>query len=143
MALDVYLSVIVPAYNEEERIGKTLDAIWAYLKKQEFSSEILVVSGGSTDRTVEVVRAKVAEIPNLTVITQTRAENRGKGDAVKVGMLKATGKVRLFTDADNSTDISHFDTMRPYFDEGYEAVIGSRHSWGAGGAPPRVFPPLF
>ncbi|MBI2038715.1 MAG: glycosyltransferase family 2 protein [Candidatus Niyogibacteria bacterium] len=129
-----YLSVIIPAYNEESRIGKTLDAVSGYLKKQDFSSEVIVVSGGSTDRTVEVARSKASEIPDLSVVAQTKQENRGKGEAVKAGMLRASGTIRLFTDADNSTDIAHFDKMRPLFDEGYDVVIGSRHPWDAAGA---------
>lgn len=130
------MSVIVPAYNEEERIGKTLDIIADYLKRQGFSWEIVVISGGSTDRTAEVAREKAAAIPNLAVIEQKN--NRGKGSAVAEGMLRALGRIRLFTDADNSTDIAHFDTMRRFFDEGYEVVIGSRHPWDAPGATQAV-----
>ncbi len=132
MGSDIYLSVIVPAYNEEGRIGKTLDIIAEYLRTQGFTSEVIVVSGGSTDKTINVVRTKVAAIPNLSLIEQKR--NRGKGFAVAEGMLRAKGKIRLFTDADNSTDISHFDRMRPLFDEGYEIVIGSRSALDAAGA---------
>ena len=129
-----YLSVIVPAYNEEQRIGKTLMSIAEYLKKQNFTSEVIVVSGGSTDRTVEVAREKGGEILNFSVVAQTKEENRGKGAAVRAGMQKASGEVRLFTDADNSTDITHFDAMRRLFDDGCDVVIGSRHSWDAVGA---------
>ena len=132
MTSDIYLSVIVPAYNEEERIGKTLDLIAEYLQKQGFSSEIIVVSGASTDNTGNVVREKTKNILNLSLVELKKS--KGKGEAVATGMLYARGKIRLFTDADNSTDISHFDKMRPFFDEGYDVVIGSRHARDAQGA---------
>lgn len=131
MSEDIYLSVIIPAYNEEDRIGKTLDAVGAYLSRQPFKSEIIVSDGGSTDKTVETARQKMPGIANLSVITR---KNKGKGDGVKDGMLKAQGRIRLFTDADNSTDISHFDKMRPFFDQGYEVVICSRDPKDAPGA---------
>lgn len=129
---DIFLSVIIPAYNEEGRIGKTLDAIYTYLRRQPYSYEILVVTGGSTDNTAGVVNDKKRIIPNLNILDIPR--NRGKGFVVRTGMLKTTGRIRLFTDADNSTDISHFDLMRPFFDKGYEVVMCSRDSKDAKGA---------
>ncbi|MBI1956920.1 MAG: hypothetical protein HYS44_00465, partial [Candidatus Niyogibacteria bacterium] len=65
------------------------------------------------------------------------------GDAVKTGMLRAKGEIRLFTDADNSTDIAHFDKMHPLFDTGYDVVIGSRHPWDAVGATQAVSQPWY
>ena len=128
---DVYLSIIIPAYNEEERIGKTLEAISSYLTRQPFNSEIIVSDGGSSDRTIEVVRQKISQIGHLSVISR---KNRGKGEGVKDGLLASRGRIRLFTDADNSTDMSHFDKMRPFFDQGYEVVICSRNPKDAPGA---------
>ncbi|MEK7567161.1 MAG: dolichyl-phosphate beta-glucosyltransferase [Patescibacteria group bacterium] len=128
---EVYLSVIIPAYNEGERILKTIDAISEYLSHRGFSSEIIVSSGGSTDNTVAVVRHKMLNTPRLRLVEDPR---RGKGLGVKIGMLAAYGRIRLFTDADNSTDISHFDKMRPFFDQGYEVVIASRDPKDAPGA---------
>lgn len=138
---DIYLSVIIPAYNEENRIGKTLDVLREYLSKQPYSYEILVVADGPTDKTVEVVREKIKTIPSLTLID--RKKNMGKGYTVKEGMLKANGRIRLFTDADNSTDISHFEKMRPLFDKGAEVVIGSRHPRDAKGARQAVPQPWY
>lgn len=132
---DVYLSVIIPAYNEEDRIGKTLDLVGAYLSRQPFKSEIIVSEAASPDKTAEVVRQKIPEITNLSLISQ---KNKGKGGGVKIGMLAAKGRIRLFTDADNSTDISHFDKMRPFFDRGYEVVICSRDPKDAPGATQAV-----
>ncbi len=129
---DIFLSVIVPAYNEEGRIRKTLKRFHEYLSKQPFSYEILVVNDGSNDRTAEIVEYVRSEITNLETID--RKQNRGKGFSVKEGMLRAQGKIRLFTDADNATDISHFDKMRPLFDSGYDVVMCSRDSKDAKGA---------
>jgi dolichyl-phosphate beta-glucosyltransferase len=135
-----YLSVIIPAYNEGERIIKTLRAVSAFLAKQAYSSEILVVSDGSKDNTVNIVNSLIAEIPNLKVID--RKKNRGKGYTVKEGMLAARGKIRLFTDADNSTDISYFEKMRPFFDNGYDIVISTRDPKDAAGASQEVRQPF-
>ena len=128
----VYLSVIVPAYNEADRIGKTLKRIDQFIRGQGFGYEILVVLDGPTDRTKEVVNQLSGEISNLRVID--RSVNRGKGYTVREGMLKASGTVRLFTDADNSTDIEHFDKMKPLFDQGCDVAIASRHPKDATGA---------
>src|SRR3989344_7017287 len=128
---EIYLSVVIPAYNEEERMGKAIESIAAYLARQPYRSEIIVSDGGSTDNTAEAVRRKMLEIRNLSVISR---KNKGKGEGVKDGMLAAKGRIRLFTDADNSTDMSHFDKMRPFFDQGYEVVIASRDPKDAPGA---------
>ena len=132
------MSVVIPAYNEEERIGKTIESIAAYLARQPYRSEIIVSDGGSTDNTAEAVRRKMLEIRNLSVISR---KNKGKGEGVKDGMLAAKGRIRLFTDADNSTDMSHFDKMRPFFDQGYEVVIASRDPKDAPGARQAVSQP--
>ena len=132
---EVYLSVIIPAYNESDRILKTIDSISEYLSHRGFSSEIIVSSGGSTDNTVAVVKHKMLSTPGLRVVEDAR---KGKGLGIKIGMLEAKGRIRLFTDADNSTDISHFDRMRPFFDQGYEVVIASRDAKDAPGAAQAV-----
>jgi dolichyl-phosphate beta-glucosyltransferase len=132
---EIYLSIIIPAYNEEKRLPQTLREIDEYFKKQSFESEIIVVSDGSTDRTVEVVRNLMGEIKNLRILDFK--ENMGKGFGVKEGMLKALGNFRLFTDADNSTTIEQVEKMWPYFEEGYDIVIGSRDVKGAILDPPQ------
>jgi glycosyltransferase involved in cell wall biosynthesis len=119
-----YLSVIIPAYNEEERIAATLQAIFDYLTQQEYTWEILVVLDGAQDDTLGVVRAFAADKAHIRYID--RQENHGKGYTVRQGMLAAKGQIRLFTDADNSTDIAHFTQMRPLFAKGYDVVICSR-----------------
>jgi dolichyl-phosphate beta-glucosyltransferase len=123
---EVYLSVIVPAYNEAARLPNTLTRLHQYLASSSFSYEIIIVVPGSTDGTREVVREFSEQIAKLRVID--RPENRGKGFAVREGMLHASGRIRLFTDADNSTDIAHFEMMKPLFDNGCDIVIASRHA---------------
>lgn len=129
---DIYLSVIVPAYNEARTLPRTLKRFQEYLSGKPFSYEILVVLDGPTDNTRQVVRDRSAEIKNLRLLD--REVHRGKGYTVKEGMLKALGRIRLFTDADNSTDISHFDQMQCLFNKHYDLVICSRHPRDARGA---------
>lgn len=133
---EVDLSVIVPAFNEAERIGKTLTRLHEYLRQSPFSYEILVVLDGSTDRSAEIVRQQARHMPALKIIE--RAVNRGKGFTVKEGMLQACGRIRLFTDADNSTDIAHFEKMRPLFEQGFDLVIASRNALDVEGAEQTV-----
>lgn len=128
----MFLSVIIPAYNEADRLPRTLRRLHNYLKETSETYEILVVLDGPTDSTLEVLQRMSSEIDHLRIIE--RSVNRGKGCTVKQGMLKAIGKVRLFTDADNSTDIAHFDHMKLLFDKGSDLVIASRSSKDAKGA---------
>jgi dolichyl-phosphate beta-glucosyltransferase len=136
LLMDPDLSVIIPAYNEAERITPTLQRINDYLRGSSLTSEILVVLDGPTDNTLEVLREVAEKVPNLKILG--RHQNRGKGYTVREGMLKAAGRMRLFCDADNSTDIAHFDKMIPLFKEGYDIVIASRHSKDAAGAQQAV-----
>ena len=129
---DIYLSVIIPAYNEEGRLPKTLRRFQEYFAAQPYSYEILVVNDGSRDQTAEVVNKMAGEIKNLRLID--RKKNMGKGYTVREGMLAAHGRIRLFADADNATDISHFDKMRAFFDSGYDVVICSRDPKDVAGA---------
>lgn len=129
-----YLSIIIPAYNEAERLPKTLLDIDKRLASAVYSYEILVVNDGSKDNTAEVVRNMTKLVKNLKLIDNV--ENRGKGAVVRQGMLLAGGAIRLFTDADNSTSIDQFDQMIPFFKQGYEVVIGSRAIAGAKLDPP-------
>ncbi|OGF58588.1 hypothetical protein A3B05_02170 [Candidatus Giovannonibacteria bacterium RIFCSPLOWO2_01_FULL_43_160] len=132
----MYLSVIVPAYNEAEKLPKTLKRFQEYLFQQAYSYEIIVVNDGARDNTADVVRNMERDIKNLRFID--RKKNMGKGYTVREGMLAAYGRIRLFADADNATDISHFDKMRPFFDKGFDAVICSRDPKDALGAKQAV-----
>ena len=131
----MYLSVIIPAYNEERRLPKTLEEIDKYLSRQSYDYEILVVNDGSKDRTVEIAKNLAPKIKNLTVTGYER--NRGKGFAVRFGMLEAKGDYRLFTDADNSTSVDQIEKMWPEFEKGSDIVIGSRDVKGAVLNPPQ------
>ncbi|MCD6094381.1 glycosyltransferase family 2 protein [bacterium] len=129
------LSVIIPAYNEEKRLPKTLKAVDEYLRNQNYDYEIIVVNDGSKDDTALVVKDFKPQIVNLRLID--RKENKGKGYTVKEGMLNAKGDYRLFMDADNSTTIDQIEKMWPWFERGYDIVIGSRDIKGAVLDPPQ------
>ncbi len=123
------LSVIIPAYNEAHRITKTLMSVSGFLEKQPWQYEILVVSDGSKDNTAETVNNLAKTLKNLTLVDNQ--QNHGKGWVVRQGMLKATGDVRLFMDADNSTSIDQVLPMLDYLNKGYDVIIGSIEVAGA------------
>ncbi len=118
---ETYLSIVVPAYNEEQRIDATLRKIRSYADAQPFRVEVNVVDDGSTDATADVV-AKFSEVRLLRV-----SPNRGKGHAVRHGVLNAAGKFVLFTDADLSAPIEEADSLFAALESsGADAAIGSR-----------------
>src|SRR3989344_4703672 len=130
------LSWIIPAHNEERRIEKTIREVDAYLRTKKnldasFQYEIILVNAGSTDTTQEIAERLTREIPNFSVLV---TDGRGKGWAVKQGMLKSRGDIRLFSDADNATSPDHWDRFVPFFAKGYDVVIGSRHFRDVAGA---------
>ena len=133
---NIYLSVIIPAYNESKRITNTLLDIDLYLSKQNYDYEIVVVDDGSKDNTVKVVNKLTQLVKNLRIIDNK--ENHGKGWVVKQGMLESFGQIRLFMDADNATTINHFEKMIPLFEQGCSVVIGSRDNKDATGAKQAV-----
>jgi dolichyl-phosphate beta-glucosyltransferase len=119
-----YLSIIIPAYNEADRLPLTLIDIDKELEKAEYSYEIIVVNDGSKDKTGEIGTRLASIIPHLKVVSLEK--NTGKGGAMRAGNLSAHGNWRLFTDADNSINISEFEKAIPFFSDGYEIVIASR-----------------
>lgn len=127
------VSVIIPAYNEQERLGRTLTRVEEYLSKQDYSWEVLVVLDGPTDRTPTVAQSFEDKFKGRLKVTGYK-KNKGKGAAVRQGMLEAKGKIRMFTDSDNSTDIHYLEDMLKKFDEGFDLVISSRDKKDAKGA---------
>lgn len=120
------LSIIIPAYNEEKSISKTLKEINSYLTKQEYKYEILVVNDGSKDKTAQIVKDSIPKIKGLELIDNKK--NKGKGGVVKQGMLAGKGDYLLFTDADHATNINHLEKVWPEINKGTKIVIGSRDS---------------
>lgn len=120
------LSIIIPAYNEENRIKQTLLAIHDYLENKGYQSEIIVVDDGSTDKTTELVEKYAEKIPNLRLVSYEK--NQGKGNAVKIGIEEAKGELILFTDADNSTPIEELSNLQKALSENNaDIAIGSRY----------------
>lgn len=126
-----YLSVIIPAYNEQSRIADSLYEIKDYLSEQSYHSEIIVVDDGSNDLTTEIVKfidiygKEINEHDEGTLMENHK--NVGKGYSIARGMMRASGEIILFTDADLSTPITELPKLLAYFDEGFDVVIGSRN----------------
>ena len=119
------LSIIIPAYNEEDRIIHTLDASLAFLNQQNFHSEIIVVSDGSTDHTRSVVEGfDSGNKVDLRVIEYH--PNRGKGYAVRTGMLAGNGEMILFMDADYAVPIEEITKGMDLIESGFDVAMGSR-----------------
>lgn len=129
MSDNPFLSVVIPAYNEQSRLPSTLKAVKSYLQAQAFPWEILVVDDGSRDRTAAEVTA--VHVLDSRIQLLQYGKNRGKGFAVRYGMTRARGQYRLFMDADNSTTVDHFEKFLPYLRAGFDVVIGSRDVPGA------------
>jgi len=124
MTGEPYLSVVIPAYNEEERLKKHVPGIVAYLQSKGWTFEIIVVNDGSKDGTAKTAQALGVQLIDLQ-------PNRGKGGAVKAGMLAARGRYVLFADADQSTPIQEVEKLLAKLEAGYEMAIGSRAVAGA------------
>lgn len=117
------ISVVVPAYNEEARLPRTLGCIREYLRRAHPSSEVIVVDDGSVDGTVEVVRTAQKEMPELRLLSNS--VNSGKGYSVRSGMREARGSIALFTDADLSAPIEEADKLFAALGSA-DVAIGSR-----------------
>jgi dolichyl-phosphate beta-glucosyltransferase len=124
------LSVVIPAYNEEERLKRHIPAIRSYLTGKSY--EIIVVNDGSKDGTARVAQEFGVRLIDLQ-------PNRGKGGAVKAGVLAARGWYVLFTDADQSTPINEVEKLLAKLDAGYDMAIGSRAMPGAEVEQPQVW----
>lgn len=125
-----HVTVVIPVFNEQERIAKTLYAIKDYLSMQDFCSDVLIIDDGSNDLTSEIV--KVVNIYGEEVKSQKagllvqNVKNVGKGYSIAKGLLLAKGEIIVFTDADSSTPIEELEKLIHKIDEGFDIVIGSR-----------------
>ncbi len=122
------LSIIIPAYNEEQRLGSTLTETFNYLKAQDFTSEIIVVDDGSSDHTVKIAESfQASATEKIKLLVLKNPGNRGKGYAVRKGMLHASGEVHLFMDADLATPLDQIPkVINPILNHEYDVVFGSR-----------------
>jgi dolichyl-phosphate beta-glucosyltransferase len=119
-----FLSIIIPAYREEKRIGPALEKIFVYLDGQNYTFEVIVVNDASPDNTAEVARNAGRGRANFRVVSNEF--NRGKGASVRRGMMEARGDFLLFSDADLSTPIEETERFLNKMQEGCGVVIGSR-----------------
>ena len=128
MSQTPHLSVVIPAYNEEIRISRTIREIVAYLSEQDYDWEIVVADDGSSDATARLVPEAAGGDPRVRVLS---LEHRGKGWAVRNGMLAASGDFRLLSDADLSVPIAQVERLLPPQAAGVDVAVGSREAPGA------------
>ena len=117
-------SIIIPAYNESQRISASLDKILAYIADQKWGAEVIVVNDGSRDNTAEIVR-EYAKTHSMVRLIENPG-NRGKGYTVRNGMMQAHGDILLFTDADLSSPIEESKKLFAAIDRGADVTFGSR-----------------
>jgi dolichyl-phosphate beta-glucosyltransferase len=120
----IYLTLLIPAFNEDRRIGPTLERVREYLSTQPYSWLVMVVSDGSTDKTNQIVNDFAAKDDRFSLLAYS--PNRGKGHAVRAGMLKAESKLILFSDADLAAPIEEVEKLFPAIQKGADIAIGSR-----------------
>ena len=125
--MNPFLSIIIPAHNEENRLPDTLEQIFSFLAKQSFTYEVLVVENGSSDKTLELAQQFAEQHAHLRVLQS----ERGKGAAVKHGMLAAKGDYRFMCDADLSMPVDEIDKFIPPAINDFDIAIASREAKGA------------
>jgi len=123
-----FLSIIIPAHNEETRLPHTLEQVLAFLKNRDYTSEVLIVENGSSDHTFEIAQEFMRQYSNLRVLRETE---RGKGLAVRRGMLEARGEYRFMCDADLSMSIDQVNRFLPPASGNVDIAIASREAAGA------------
>lgn len=125
------LSAVIPAFNEAERIGDTLERVVSYLSGEAYSWEVVVVDDGSTDDTAAMAKEWAHTSDSERMVHVQTIPHGGKGWAVKKGMLAASGQYRFMSDADLAMPIEQLDGFLERMEEGYDIVIGSRQKAGA------------
>lgn len=125
-----YLSLVIPCFNEEQniRLG-ALDKVARYMEKQSYPWEVLIVDDGSTDESRLLIRQFIKNNGPFRLLENP---HQGKAGTVVTGMLAAAGKYVLFSDLDQATPIDQIEKLLPWFDKGFDIVIGSRHGRRAG-----------
>ena len=130
------LSVVIPSYNEMVNLQKgVLDKVEHYLAKRKITHEVIVVDDGSDDGSCEFVEEFTKDNPKFRLI---KNPHTGKAGAVIAGILAAEGEIILFTDMDQATPIEEINKLLPYFDEGFDIVIGSRNTHRRGAPLTRI-----
>jgi dolichyl-phosphate beta-glucosyltransferase len=120
----IYLSVVIPCYNEARNLERgVLDEVHGFLSRQSYLWEVIVVDDGSTDNSRQLVETLIAGKAGFTLLT---IDHGGKPAAVWAGIQAAQGEIVLFTDMDQSTPIEEVDKLLPWYDRGFQVVIGSR-----------------
>jgi glycosyltransferase involved in cell wall biosynthesis len=122
--MDITYSLVIPAYNEGARLGPTLEKVLGYLREQKWNAEVIVVNDGSRDNTASLVREFAQKNPMVRLVENPG--NRGKGYAVRNGMLNARGEVVVFSDADLSSPIEELPKLLAALGAGADIAIGSR-----------------
>src|ERR1700721_4793067 len=117
-------SIVIPAYNERERLGSTLEKVLAYVRQQGWDAEVIVVDDGSRDNTAAIVRAFAMKNPILRLVENPG--NRGKGYSVRNGILNSRGDIVVFSDADLSSPIEEMPKLLQALGGGADIAIGSR-----------------
>lgn len=133
----IFLSVVIPSYDEMANLQKgVLDKVEHFLSKKDYSYEVIIVDDGSKDGSVEFVKEFSSNNPKFRIIENPHL---GKGGAVTAGVLNSRGDYVLFSDMDQATPIEEADKLLPFFNEGYDIVIGSRKSQRKGAPWTRIF----
>ena len=121
-----FISIVIPVYNEEKRIGSFLSSVINYVNKKDFSYEVVIVDDGSRDATTSIVKSLLDEkLPDKYKILKLPV-NLGKGAAIRRGMLESNGEYIFFLDADGSTSINEIDHFIPHFSVDYDIYIATR-----------------
>ena len=123
-----FLSIVIPARNEESRLPATLEAVFGFLQQQPYPAETLVIENGSQDRTLAIAQEFAARRPGFRVLHEAQP---GKGRAVRRGMLEAAGELRFMCDADLSMPVEEINRFLPPLAQGYDIAIASREAAGA------------
>jgi dolichyl-phosphate beta-glucosyltransferase len=123
-----YLSIIIPAYNEEHRLPKTLVQVLSFIQVQDYPVEVIIVENGSQDRTFQIAQSFAERYPQFRVL---KTNQQGKGLAVQLGMLEALGEYRFMCDADFSMPVTEINRFLPPILRTYDVAIASREAPGA------------